>query len=131
MRRYVRVALGLLVAVVFGDLQAAGSWVANAPETRVSLTGRETASDALRPVGMQASDKAIHSLTWRYRLVPGSNLSVRLCHPAGCVPLSAMRGTTHALEGLAADEALEFRFFLPEGQRPETVGDLQVIVNHR
>ncbi|SEL75638.1 flagellar protein FlhE [Halomonas daqiaonensis] len=124
-------ALALLLALACGELQAAGSWIANAPATQVSLAGRETASEPLRPGGAQASNQAIHSVVWRYRLPRGSALNVRLCHPAGCIPLPTMHGTTHALAGLPADVPLEFRFSLAEGQRPVTVGELQVIVNHR
>lgn len=131
MKRNGRHALALLLALAVGELQAAGSWVANAPMTRVSVAGRETASAPLKPVGTGADHRAIHSVTWRYRLPPGSNLKARLCHPYGCVPLPTMQGSTRALAGLAADVALEFRFWLPEGHAPVTVGDLQVIVNHR
>lgn len=131
MKRSGRYAPGLLLALACVELQAAGSWVATAPATRVSLTGREMASAQLRPSSVEARHRAIHSIVWHYRLPPGSTLNVRLCHPAGCVPLPTMRGTTRALAGLAADAALEFRFSLPEGQRPVTVGELQVIVNHR
>lgn len=131
MKRAKRFALGLLLALACAKLQAAGSWVATAPETRVSLAGRETSSDALRPGGVEARNNVIHSIVWHYRLPPGSTLNVRLCHPAGCTPLQSMRGTTHALAGLTADVALEFRFSLPEEQRPVTVSEIQVIVNHR
>ncbi|MDI5922849.1 flagellar protein FlhE [Halomonas sp. LR5S13] len=95
------------------------------------MTGRETSSDSLGPVGAQASTQAIHSIVWHYRLPPGSKLNARLCHPAGCTPLPTPSGITHALAGLAADVGLEFRFSLPEGQRPVTVSGLQVIVNHQ
>ncbi|MGM0536966.1 MAG: flagellar protein FlhE [Pseudomonadota bacterium] len=131
MRRARRHALALLLALAVGELQAAGSWVAKAPMTRVSVAGRETASAPLRPVGEGAENRAIHSVAWRYRLPAGSDLKARLCHPGGCVPLPTQQGTTRALAGLAADVALEFRFSLPEGQAPVTIGDLQVIVNHR
>lgn len=131
MKRSGRYALGLLLVLACVELQAAGSWVATAPEARVSLAGRETSSDALRPGGAEARNNVIHSIVWHYRLPPGSTLNVRLCHPAGCTPLHTMRGTTHALAGLRADVALEFRFSLPEGQHPVTVSELQVIVNHR
>ncbi|WP_133481301.1 flagellar protein FlhE [Halomonas sp.] len=137
MKRYSGYCLLLLLALACGELQAAGSWVATAPPVRVSLTGRDTASDALRPSTSQARGHVIprghviQSIVWRYRHPPGSRVNVRLCHPAGCTPLANMRGTTRALAGSAADAPLEFRFSLPEGQRPVTVGGLQVIVNYR
>lgn len=124
-------ALGLLLALAAGELQAAGSWVAEAPGFPVSLAGRETASAALRPGGTPPEGAAITSVAWRYRVPPGRELKARLCHPAGCVALPAGRGTTRALAGLTADAPLAFRFSLPRGERPVRVGGLQVIVNHR
>ena len=123
-------ALALLLALAAGELQAAGSWVAEAPGLRVSLAGRETASAVLRPGGTPPEGEII-SIAWRYRVPPGRDLKVRLCHPAGCVALPAMRGTTRALSGLTADAPLTFRFSLPRDERPVKVGGLQVIVNHR
>lgn len=131
MKRTGRYALALLLTVACVEAHAAGSWVANAAETRVSMAGRETSSDSLGPVGVQAGNQVIQSIVWHYRLPPGDRLNVRLCHPAGCTPLPGPRGTTRALAGLPADVALEFRFSLPEGHRPVTVSGLQVIVNHR
>ncbi len=131
MRRTGRYALGLVLAVACAEAHAAGSWVANASETRVSMADRETSSDSLGPVGTQAGNRVIQSIVWHYRLPPGDTLNVRLCHPADCTPLPSRRGTTRALAGLAADVALEFRFSLPEGHPPVTVSGLQVIVNHR
>ncbi|SFT56600.1 flagellar protein FlhE [Halomonas saccharevitans] len=124
-------ALALLLAVASTELQAAGSWIAEAPALRVSVIGRDTVSAALRPGGMTAEGEAITSITWRYRLPPGRALNARLCHPAGCVALPAMRGTTRALAGLPADAPLAFHFSLPRGEDPIRVGGLQVIVNHR
>ncbi|MFG6158697.1 flagellar protein FlhE [Halomonas sp. 1390] len=124
-------ALALALALAGGELQAAGSWVAEAPGLSVSLAGRDTASVALRAGGVPPEGEAITSITWRYRVPPGRDLNARLCHPAGCVVLPGMRGTTRALAGLAADTPLAFRFSLPRGARPVRVGGLQVIVNHR
>ncbi|MEQ6887171.1 flagellar protein FlhE [Halomonas sp. CS7] len=124
-------AVALLLALAAGELQAAGSWVAEAPALRVSVAGRDTASAALQPGGKQANGEAITSITWRYRLPPGRALNARLCHPSGCVALPAQRGTTRALAGQVAEAPLTFRFSLPRGERPVRVGGLQVIVNHR
>ena len=84
-------ALALLLALAAGELQAAGSWVAEAPGLAVSLAGRETASAARQAGGTPPEDATITSVAWRYRTPPGRDLRARLCHPAGCVTLPARR----------------------------------------
>lgn len=121
----------VLLALTAGQLQAAGSWIAEAPGLAVSLAGRETSSAALEPGDPPPEGATLTSVSWRYRVPSGRALEARLCHPAGCVTLTGGRGTTRALAGLPAEAPLTFRFSLPRGERPLRVGGLQVIVNHR
>lgn len=130
MRRH-RWAWPLLLLVVSGMTLAAGSWMDREARLRVSLVDRETVGAPLTAGGQAATGRVIDEVRWRFRLPPGSAVTVRLCHPEGCVPLSGQRGMTRALAGLAADDPLRFRFALKAGQSPLTVEGLQVIVNYR
>ncbi|CBV44216.1 flagellar protein FlhE [Halomonas elongata] len=121
----------LLLWLVSGMAQAAGSWVERAPSLHVGLVDREAISAPLESHGQSAAGRVIGDVRWRFQLPPGSTVAARLCHPGGCVPLSGQRGMTRALEGLAADVPLRFRFALKAGQAPLSVEGLQVIVNYR
>ena len=131
MKRAFRLLAGLPLILAMADLQAAGSWVAAAPPVRVGLADRETLSEPLGPVGSGADNGVIRTVKWRYRQPVGSELSVKLCHPQGCVPLPAMRGSSRAFEGLAADAAMQLHLSLARGQDPVSVKGIQVIVNYR
>ena len=122
---------GLLLMLAVTQLQAAGSWVAAAPPVHVGLVERETTSEPLGPLGSEADNGVIRTVRWRYLQPVGSELNIRLCHPRGCVPLSAMRGTSRAFEGLAADVPMKLHLSLVHGQGPIIIDGIQVIVNYR
>ncbi len=119
---------GLLVLLAQG-VQAAGSWVAEAPALRAAVVGRETASEALSPPA--GTEGRIREVRWRFETPSGQAWHGRLCHPAGCVALPARRGRSEALAGLPAEAPLRFRFSPITGQAPLVVEGLQVIVNYR
>ncbi|MFG6176473.1 flagellar protein FlhE [Halomonas sp. THAF12] len=126
-RRVAQWAIAGLLVAVSSTVQAAGSWVAEAPSVRAAVIGRETASDALMPPG--GTQGRIREVRWRFRVPPGKGWRGRLCHPAGCVALHAARGRSEALAGLSAGAPLRFRFSPLPGQAPLAVEGLQVIVN--
>lgn len=108
----------------------AGSWVADAQGLRVAVPGRDTSSRTLSPPRQVTAGTTITRVAWRYRMPPGRSLSVSLCHPSRCIPLSSSSGTSSALAGLPANASLHFRFRLPEGPAVQVEG-LQVIVDYR
>ncbi|RTR04442.1 flagellar protein FlhE [Halomonas nitroreducens] len=124
-------ALLLLAAGLGEPALAAGSWVADAPAVRVAMVGREAASEVLAPPAGMTAERRIAEVRWRFRVPPGERVGARLCHPRGCVRLAGGRGTSQALAGMAAGEALRFHFERLPGQGPVTVKGLQVIVNYR
>lgn len=132
MSRHWAVLLLLVTGAGLGEpARAGGSWVAEASAVRVAILGREVASETLAPPDGVAAKERIAEVRWRFRLPPGERVRARLCHPRGCVRLRGGRGTSRALAGLTAGEALHFRFERPPGQGPVTVTGLQVIVNYR
>lgn len=126
-------AMVLIMAIRWmpATAQAAGSWVATAPEVRVAMAGRETISLPLAPPGTLPGGE-IDTLIWEFRLPPGDRVDARLCHPGGCQSLESSRGTGRDLAGLPAGGPLHFRFSLVAGQRQAVVVQgLKVIVNYR
>ncbi|MFY0989134.1 flagellar protein FlhE [Halomonas sp. C05BenzN] len=130
-RRCRAMAAAVVLALLPAAALAAGSWVASVPGVRVALAEREVVSSSLTSPG-PVPDGRVDTVAWQFRLPPGTSVRARLCHPGGCIPLGAGRGSSRALAGLPADTPLHFRFALEPGQRRAVaVQGLQVIVNYR
>ncbi|WP_227368303.1 flagellar protein FlhE [Halomonas sp. M20] len=126
----------LVVATLAPDAQAAsGSWVGSAPGVRVFTPGRPAQSAPITSSSPLSSDTRIDSISWRFEPPPGqSSLEAWLCQSKRCFALSMARGTSRALSGLDANQALFFVFRLPHDAhaiKPFLVQGLQVIVNYR
>ncbi|HSH47620.1 MAG TPA: flagellar protein FlhE [Halomonas sp.] len=129
-RKDMLLALALCVLPAL-SAAATGSWVASqSAALRVALSDRESRSAPLAPPANIAPGARIKSVSWRFKLPPGEQISARLCHPQACIPAMGQRGYSEALANLRADKPLEFRFRLQQTGRPVRVTGLQIIVNY-
>ncbi|WP_129138433.1 flagellar protein FlhE [Modicisalibacter coralii] len=131
-RRHWLMAVGWLMALP-AWAGAPGSWVGDARAVRVFTPGRLVDSRAIEPPAAVRGE--IASVAWRFEVPPGVvGLRAWLCHPQRCLALSAARGRSKGLAGLAADAPLRFRFGLVRGHqptRPLRITGLQAIVDYR
>lgn len=124
----------LVLSLVVGESAraATGSWSSQMPAVMVAMSDRASSSQAIRPpAGIPLGDATLARVQWRFEAPAHAPVNAWLCHPAQCVPLSGMRGSTMALAGLEANAPLHLRFALSPGQRPVRVQGLQVIVNYQ
>ncbi|QJQ94406.1 MULTISPECIES: flagellar protein FlhE [Halomonadaceae] len=114
-------------------VMASGSWVVSAPSVRVAMAERETHSAPMQFSDGSAVSRGarIHSVSWQYRLPPGTQVRAWLCQENDCITLNQARGSSLALAGRSATRPMHFRFALPQGQKKMVeVRELQLIVNY-
>ncbi|WP_425194461.1 flagellar protein FlhE [Halomonas sp. GXIMD04776] len=125
----------LLLMVTPSAQATPGSWVGTAPSVRLFTPGRPVQSVSITPSSPLSSDARIRSISWRFAPpVDQPRLEAWLCQHKRCFSLSMARGTSQALAGLDANQALFFVFRLPEDARaskPFRVQGLRVIVDYR
>lgn len=122
----------LLALLLAGQALAAGSWVAEAPPLRLSLSDRDSRSAPLAPPPGIAEGAEITRVRWRLEAPPGALPPLRLCQGSRCLPLSGARGVSEGLTGAAADRPLRLQGRLPPGRHAAlTLGGIQVIVDYR
>ena len=109
---------------------ATGSWQGTTKDVWLRLADREVVSELMSPPAL-AQGRHMGAVRWQFSLPPLAAVDVWLCHPQHCVPLKSVRGQTHALTGLNAEQPLQFRFVLRERGTTVAVQGAQVLVEYR
>lgn len=123
----------LLLALDPLPLSAApGSWQGQVAPLRVARSDRPTCSEPLVPPPL-AHGRQLAALRWSFRAPAGNRLQAWLCHAQRCaaLPEHGGRGRNLTLAGLDAGQPLRFCFRLTADAAPQTIGDLQLLVDYR
>ncbi len=113
-----------------------GSWVADSEGVTLERGGVRDESFSLRAATPPAANARVTSVSWRYQLLSAepAGLQVQLCASSRCVPLGAGSGRSDAFNGLPADSAFRFIYYVQARgalNPPLRVLGNQVIVNYQ